>query len=208
MMPSQVLSYIQLGHFLMLVMSVSWAFSTFFFQSLCSIAGPQGNFGQLPLSRLWKSKSKVSKSEELTPLHSRKLLSYEHAGAEKSKCIDSQNTSDEKTTSLELHAGSQDIGNESDELGKTTSQMDGTYKDGRKSFLKTDNVGDISNEFLPEEAKNPSDFLIGTDNNSDNKVPAKKSCKDKGKFQEDSKIECGIEDKDTNSVPLLLESPV
>ena len=52
MMPSAVLSYIQMGHFLMLVMTVSWAFSTFFFQSLCSIAGPQGDWGQLSWAQI------------------------------------------------------------------------------------------------------------------------------------------------------------
>ena len=52
MMPSAVLSYLQMGHFLMLVMAVSWAFSTFFFQSLCSIAGPQGEWGQLSWARI------------------------------------------------------------------------------------------------------------------------------------------------------------
>ena len=46
-MPSLVLSYIQLGQFLMLIMSVSWVYSTFFFQALCSIFGPENDTGQL-----------------------------------------------------------------------------------------------------------------------------------------------------------------
>ena len=46
MLPSTVLAYQQLGIFLMLVMSVSWAFSTFFFQSLLRTFGPEGGFGQ------------------------------------------------------------------------------------------------------------------------------------------------------------------
>ena len=47
-MPSIVLFYVQLGSFLMLVMAFSWLFSTFFFQSLCYVIGPNGNFCQIP----------------------------------------------------------------------------------------------------------------------------------------------------------------
>ena len=50
-MPSRVLSYLQMGHFLMLVMTVGWAFSTFFFQALCCTIGPQGDWGQFS----WRS---------------------------------------------------------------------------------------------------------------------------------------------------------
>lgn len=51
MMPSRVLSYLQMGHFLMLVMTLGWAFSTFFFQALCCTIGPQGDWGQFS----WRS---------------------------------------------------------------------------------------------------------------------------------------------------------
>ncbi len=47
MMPSTVLAYRQLGMFLMLVMTISWVYATFFFQSLLRAIGPQGGFGQL-----------------------------------------------------------------------------------------------------------------------------------------------------------------
>ena len=46
-MPSRVLPYIKLGIFLMLCMTFSWTYATFFFQSLCRAAGPRGNFCQL-----------------------------------------------------------------------------------------------------------------------------------------------------------------
>ena len=46
MMPSTVLAYRQLGTFLMLIMSISWFYSTFFLQSLLRTLGPQGGFGQ------------------------------------------------------------------------------------------------------------------------------------------------------------------
>ncbi|XP_013362510.1 PREDICTED: protein dispatched homolog 1 isoform X2 [Chinchilla lanigera] len=51
MMPSTVLAYTQLGTFMMLVMCVSWAFATFFFQCMCRCLGPQGSCGQIPLPR-------------------------------------------------------------------------------------------------------------------------------------------------------------
>lgn len=46
MMPSTILAYKQLGSFLMIVMSISWLCSTFFFLALLRTFGPQGNFGQ------------------------------------------------------------------------------------------------------------------------------------------------------------------
>ena len=46
MLPSTVLAYRKLGVFLMIVMSVSWAFATFFFQALLRTLGPPGGFGQ------------------------------------------------------------------------------------------------------------------------------------------------------------------
>lgn len=49
MMPSTVLAYTQLGTFMMLIMCVSWAFATFFFQCMCRCLGPQGTCGQIPL---------------------------------------------------------------------------------------------------------------------------------------------------------------
>lgn len=51
MMPSTVLAYTQLGTFMMLIMCISWAFATFFFQCLCRCLGPQGDCGQIPLPK-------------------------------------------------------------------------------------------------------------------------------------------------------------
>ncbi|CAH1784956.1 unnamed protein product [Owenia fusiformis] len=56
-MPGRILVYKRLGIFLMLVMSVSWIYATFLFQSLCRIIGPLGNFGSLTMC--W-TKTKVS----------------------------------------------------------------------------------------------------------------------------------------------------
>ncbi|KAK3092676.1 hypothetical protein FSP39_005755 [Pinctada imbricata] len=46
MMPSTVLVYQKFGIFLMIIISISWAYSTFFFQSLLCCIGPKGSFGQ------------------------------------------------------------------------------------------------------------------------------------------------------------------
>lgn len=54
MMPSTVLAYTQLGTFMMLIMCISWAFATFFFQCMCRCLGPQGTCGQIPLPKRFR----------------------------------------------------------------------------------------------------------------------------------------------------------
>ena len=51
-MPASVLAYFQLGQFLMLVMVFSWFYSTFIFLSICTMIGPNNDFGQLSFTRL------------------------------------------------------------------------------------------------------------------------------------------------------------
>ena len=46
MMPSAVLVYTQIGIFLIIVMFVSWLYSTFHLGSLLALAGPENNFGK------------------------------------------------------------------------------------------------------------------------------------------------------------------
>ena len=46
MLASVTLVYQKFGIFLILVISISWLYSTFFFQSLLNVIGPQGGFGQ------------------------------------------------------------------------------------------------------------------------------------------------------------------
>ena len=46
MVPSTVLCYVQIGHFLMVVMFFSWMYSTFFFLPLCASIGPTGHAGE------------------------------------------------------------------------------------------------------------------------------------------------------------------
>ena len=47
LLAADIKAYLQLGVFLTLVMSISWTYSTFFFQSLCRVIGPQAHFGEL-----------------------------------------------------------------------------------------------------------------------------------------------------------------
>jgi hypothetical protein len=55
MLPSTVLAYIQIGIFLITVMSVSWVYSTFFLGSLLRVGGPQHGFGQFSYPNLHKT---------------------------------------------------------------------------------------------------------------------------------------------------------
>lgn len=52
MLPSTILSYIQMAQFLMLVMFVSWVYSTFFFLPLCAVIGPVGTTCQLTFKKM------------------------------------------------------------------------------------------------------------------------------------------------------------
>ncbi|XP_076375765.1 protein dispatched-like isoform X1 [Megalopta genalis] len=57
MLPSCVLAYIQIGIFLLLVMSISWSYATFFLCPLLAIIGPSFQFAQFQypsLNVLWK----------------------------------------------------------------------------------------------------------------------------------------------------------
>lgn len=50
MLPATVLSYVQLGTFLTLVMAISWVYGIFLFVSLCRTIGPEGTFAQISRS--------------------------------------------------------------------------------------------------------------------------------------------------------------
>lgn len=52
MLPSSVLAYIQIGVFLVIVMSISWIYATFFLMSLLTVIGPQYGFGQFRYPKL------------------------------------------------------------------------------------------------------------------------------------------------------------
>ena len=64
LLASTVLAYQQLGVFLILVMLISWFFSTFYFNSLLAILGPSASFGQFywPISDCCSFRSTNNKS--------------------------------------------------------------------------------------------------------------------------------------------------
>ena len=104
-MPTIVLFYTQLGTFLMIVMTCSWLFSSFFFQSLCYVIGPNGNFSQIPSPCLLfgndcadgYSGRKISPTHDESNIYNGKehlFLSYGTYGKENSD-IDEENENNE-----------------------------------------------------------------------------------------------------------------
>lgn len=64
MIPSSVLAYTQIGSFLVIVMSISWLYGTFFFASLLCLMGPQHNYGQIYLRGKKDNKNSKSQMEQ------------------------------------------------------------------------------------------------------------------------------------------------
>lgn len=62
MLLSDVLAYIQLGKFLIIVMSISWLYATFFLMSLLRICGPQYECGQFKLPNFKNSDKQNAKN--------------------------------------------------------------------------------------------------------------------------------------------------
>lgn len=58
MLPSHILPYIQIGIFLVTVMSISWVYATFHLGSLLATIGPEKQFGQYYYSKLFCCKKK------------------------------------------------------------------------------------------------------------------------------------------------------
>ena len=69
LMPCRVLPYIKLGIFLMLVMLFAWLYANFFFQSLCRIIGPHGNFCQIS-ALCSKRKQRIARDPDRMSLNS------------------------------------------------------------------------------------------------------------------------------------------
>ncbi|XP_035783888.1 protein dispatched-like [Anopheles albimanus] len=63
MLPSNVLAYIQIGVFLVIVMSISWVYATFFLMSLLRVAGPQYGFGQFRYPKLLQGTGGVARND-------------------------------------------------------------------------------------------------------------------------------------------------
>lgn len=51
MLPSNVLPYIQIGVFLLVVMGISWIYATFFLCSMLACIGPSSHFAQFEYPR-------------------------------------------------------------------------------------------------------------------------------------------------------------
>lgn len=64
MMRSNILAYTKLGIFLMLVMTFSWIYSTFLFQSICRIIGPRGDFCQISWDCFLRRKKRVDEDSD------------------------------------------------------------------------------------------------------------------------------------------------
>lgn len=56
MLPSNILAYIQIGKFLIIIMSVSWLYATLFLMSLLTAFGPQHGFGQFHMPHFTRRK--------------------------------------------------------------------------------------------------------------------------------------------------------
>ena len=105
-MPARVLAYQQLGIFLMLVMFTSWTFSTFFFMSLCTVLGPQGNFGQIVIPVSWcpKKKERFKETQRSYPGPRLESISNgETCALAKHESITLKNMNGEKEENLKLN---------------------------------------------------------------------------------------------------------
>lgn len=90
MLPSRVLAYIQIGKFLVIVMAVSWTFSTMFLMSALRMFGPQGGFGQFQWPVRWRrqqrrerQKRRDTESSGDNKIHNGRLICHGAAATEK-----------------------------------------------------------------------------------------------------------------------------
>lgn len=104
MIPSSVLAYTQIGSFLLIVMSISWLYGTFFFASVLCAMGPQHNFGQI---RIWSYNKQENKNVKNHIEHIQRLST--------------QGTVSEQLLSASSSAAGEFIGSESHELNSLNS---------------------------------------------------------------------------------------
>ncbi|KAL3289765.1 hypothetical protein HHI36_023160 [Cryptolaemus montrouzieri] len=106
MLPSFILPYIKIGMFLVIVMSVSWLYATFFLGSLLATIGPQNHFGQFSYSKLYRrlkgkpsrdrirsqpTNSSISDTQELETLTDKSLKTLSKSSQKSYKCGVSHN---------------------------------------------------------------------------------------------------------------------
>lgn len=110
MLASRVLPYIQIGVFLLIIMTSSWIYATFFLMSVLSVVGPQYGFGQFHFPNFRKSRElKNGKS----PLDSNS----------RSKNNDNPCTVSEQLLSASSSAAGDLVGSESHELEALTNSI-------------------------------------------------------------------------------------
>ena len=64
MAPASVLVYIQLSHFLMVLMTFSWIYANFFFMALCIIMGPKNDMCQINIINLLSKRRNTEGKED------------------------------------------------------------------------------------------------------------------------------------------------
>lgn len=104
MIPSDILAYIQIGSFLLIVMCISWLFATFFFSSLLCAIGPQHGFGQFHMPKFKPKDSKNNKNHN-----------------DYNQRLSTQGTVSEQLLSASSSAAGDFIGSESHELSSLNS---------------------------------------------------------------------------------------
>ncbi|XP_058062470.1 protein dispatched [Anopheles bellator] len=114
MLPSRVLAYIQIGVFLVIVMTISWVYATFFLMSLLCVIGPQYGFGQFRYPKLLGGSLRSDGGKSSTELDnsevSRHNTHHHH-----------QSTVTEQLLSNSSSAAGDLVGSESHELDSLTS---------------------------------------------------------------------------------------
>lgn len=159
MLPSSVLAYIQIGKFLLIVMSISWLYGTFFFGSLLCTIGPQHGFGQFKFTSISKRENKNGKTH-----------------TDYNKRISAHGTVSEQLLSASSSAAGEFIASESHELSSLNSStvvrpvsaleirpinFDRAFKNRYSSYSK---------EQSPTSASAITEVLPADDNELDNRV--------------------------------------
>lgn len=105
MLLSDVLAYVQLGKFLIIVMSISWTYATFFLISLLQVCGPQYECGQFKLPNFDKSDNKQNAKNH----------------SNRNNRMSAQGFATEQLLSASSSAAGELVGSESHELSSLTS---------------------------------------------------------------------------------------
>lgn len=119
MLPSNVLAYIQIGIFLVVSMTISWIFSTFFLMSLLSVFGPEYGFGQVSFKSLsrFKNGSSSGAGDIKTQIDIINSTIHHHQNAASEQLLSASSS----TAQCELFGSG--IGSESHELDSLSNSL-------------------------------------------------------------------------------------